>query len=907
MAGLLNSGGVTTQVMADGSSYVEAGSHNMDRIALPISIPAACRNGRPMMLEISWPDDKPRSMGLYLYPKSDWANDRDRLEGGILAGGIYPNTGHMQTARYVIYPWMESYLLEVRTMAAGLPAAISAVRLTTLSYPLAKTQAAGGDGHRMIGHVDEDQSFDYLTGSFRDLPLGEGLTDLVSAARNLIGYFDYTNQDIIAYPVLRYSGAQYTLPGSTLSRYSLLGGYGMPSLMMDMLAERGKKYLAIINLQNLPELCGPSNRFKEYQSRGYFVVDRYGKTLNQPNPVHPAVREMMIKHISEVLRRFAKHPAFVGLDIWRTPIWYDSLDQGYDDYTVSLFEKETGIRVPKGSADEDRYAARYTFLTGAKRQQWLAWRSRKITSFYTKLASMLKQANAGSMCDLSLVQPEEKMQTLSECESLNVIDYYYQQLGIDLKALNGISNMAVTPLRRCQFTDWKKHWDGSFTLDDEFLFSDKYGELFRQRNKPGLTSSYNIYWESFNGSLDNNTYKSMFQNADVKPNGRHYLRELAFNLASSDASIMLSGGQPIGSAGRDVEMREFAAAFRTLPAKPFREVPGKSDPVCVRYLETKEGVYLYAVNRIWTNATVKVKFGSKLGKVVMLSPKQLLNVNGGELSISLAPYQLKTYRLGKGVLPVSYITEVADDVKQWYREKRDDAANRFKALTDRGVSVPEIQNRMKAISLDIESGRYADAHRLLFSKLISVDLPKMEVSASNGYLTLQNKMLSRSQYAINCGSGEYYTAKNGTLFWPDDRAYSAGGYGFIDRASKVTRDVSALTAVDDAKLYETEAYDMKGYRFTVKPGRYTVRLYMRIGYPPSQQTGKVILSYSIDGQKLMSDADLYALCGQSPANAVMKEFKGINVKGDVLEILCQQKEGIDSSARLINAIEVIPE
>ena len=369
----------------------------------------------------------------------------------------------------------------------------------------------------------------------------------------------------------------------------------------------------------------------------------------------------------------------------------------------------------------------------------------------------------------------------------------------------------------------------------------------------------------------------------------------------------MSGGQPIGSAGRDAELREFAAAFRALPAKPFREVPGKSDPVCVRFLETKEGVYLYAVNRIWTNAVVKVKFGKALGKVVLLSPKQLQTVTTGELVISLAPYQLKSYRLSRGVLPVSYVADVADNVKQWYREKCNDAMNRLKALTDRGVSVPDIQNRMNAISQDIESGRYADAHRLLFSKLISVELLKMEASASNGYLTQQTKMLSRSQYAINCGSGEYYTARNGTLFWPDDRAYSAGGYGYIDRTSKVTRDVSALKETDDAKLYETEAYDMKGYRFTVKPGRYTVRLYMRIGYPPSQQTGKVILSYSIDGQKVIQDADLYALCGQSPASAVMKEFKGINVKGDVLEILCQQKDGIDSSARLINAIEVIPE
>ena len=51
------------------------------------------RRGRPVLLEIEWPDDKPRSMGLYLYVKSDEAMHRDRLEGGIQAGDEYPNSG----------------------------------------------------------------------------------------------------------------------------------------------------------------------------------------------------------------------------------------------------------------------------------------------------------------------------------------------------------------------------------------------------------------------------------------------------------------------------------------------------------------------------------------------------------------------------------------------------------------------------------------------------------------------------------------------------------------------------------------------------------------------------------------------------------------------------------------------
>ena len=44
--------------------------------------------GKPLLLEIDWPDDKPRSMGLYLYKPTNGygTNIRDRLQGGIQAG-----------------------------------------------------------------------------------------------------------------------------------------------------------------------------------------------------------------------------------------------------------------------------------------------------------------------------------------------------------------------------------------------------------------------------------------------------------------------------------------------------------------------------------------------------------------------------------------------------------------------------------------------------------------------------------------------------------------------------------------------------------------------------------------------------------------------------------------------------
>ncbi|MEI6420935.1 MAG: LamG-like jellyroll fold domain-containing protein [Lentisphaerota bacterium] len=904
--GLLNAGGVTARTLKNGEPYLEAGEKKMDRLSFPIDIPERYANGHPMILEITWPDDKIRSMGLYLYPKSARANDRERLEGGILAGGIYPNTGEMKTVRYIIYPWLTTYLFEARTMSPGRPAAVATIRLIPAPYPLprANTQIALPTAHRMIGHVDEDGSFDYYIGSFRDLPIGAGLTNLVSSVQALVDYFDYTGQDIISYTILRYSGVQYSLPGSSLSRCCLTDGYSAPSLMMDMLSELGKKYVAIFNISNIPELSGPTHRWAEFEKKGYFILDRNGKSLNQPNPVHPEVQAMVRKHIQEVLRRFSKSPAFAGVYLWSLPIKFGSMDQGYDDYSIGLFEKETGIHVPATSGN-GRFAERYAFLTGEKRSEWLAWRASKVTAFIHEIATLVSSAKNDCMTYVSIIQPEGKMTTLVESETLDAKQYVYENNGINFQELGKRNDIAITPLRRCNAGDWKRWWDNSNSLDNEFLFSDAYGSLFRQSTKAGLSTSFNYYFESYNGSLSNDIYKSMFQNADVKPNGRHFLREFAFNLASADPSIMLIGGQPLGSAGRDEETREFATAFRALPAKPFADIPGTNDPVCTRFLSTPEGVYVYAVNRIWTDATATITFNKKTGGVIDLSTAEKKNRAAITLSIPLKPYQLKTYRIDGGALPVSVVSDVDAVTKDWYRAKTETITAEVKKLTDKGVAIPVITERLNAITKAVGSGRLAEAHRLIFSKMIEDEMPKLAIAAEKGYLTKQAEMIGTNRYAINCGAGDYYVAKNGTLFFPDDRPFTPGGYGYIDKRNTVIRDISPLRGVDDPKLFETEAYDVEGYRFTVKPGTYTVILYLRIGYPPMQKTGAGVLNFTIAGQKVLENADLYSLCGENAGNAVVKTFKNIIVKDNILDIVCTQKDGLDPSVRLFNAIEVI--
>ena len=82
------------------------------------------------------------------------------------------------------------------------------------------------------------------------------------------------------------------------------------------------------------------------------------------------------------------------LNIWHaTFVWFSSLEVGYDDYTASLFEEETGIKIPVSFDDTERFSKRYEYLTAEKRELWIKWRCEKIHALILKLRDALRKYN----------------------------------------------------------------------------------------------------------------------------------------------------------------------------------------------------------------------------------------------------------------------------------------------------------------------------------------------------------------------------------------------------------------------------------------------------------------------------------------------------------------------------------
>ncbi|NOY80859.1 MAG: hypothetical protein GXP31_07615 [Kiritimatiellaeota bacterium] len=901
-------------------TYREAGEQKGDRFSFEVPFPQA--DGHPVALEIVWPDNRPRAMGLYMYVEAPkHAQHRDRLEGGIQSGNEFPVSGRMQTTRYLFYPWAEHYLFEARTLMTGAPAAVARIRVLPVLGRLPRLRIGGAaeTARRDFGHLDEDQSFEILLG-----PEGREArrrTRAVDTLERLLDYLDYTGQNVISYPLLRYDFVYYDLPGQHPSASSLRAG-GWISLFLDMFAARQKKLLATCNLYTVPEAVLDVEAVPQRLENGYFLTDRFGghpTTLRgyRGNPTHPLFRRHLLGHVREILRRFGAHSAFKALDLWVGPgrPWgFGSLDYGYGDFTVRLFEEETGLRVPGKTGAPGRFEERWRHLTGPGRDAWLTWRAQKVLSLFRAVIADSAEFARGKPVYVSVqLNPgssEPSWTDLLDDTSVDFARRLYEQCGMDMRALNRLTPIVLVPLREPSMYRWLRHWhDGGRNVAGETMADlAKFASFHNSRTN--ASSSYQRYFESFRPSLKNDRFKSYFQNADPKPFGRWFLQEIATAVAALDPDQLLIGAQPLGTAGRDDVTREFNRAWRALPQGVYGDVEGLGDPVLLRRLKRRDALWLYALSRTWLPVVLHLRVTPARPAWTDLSTgDELRPGRNGRVDIELAPFQLRSFRAPTTAAVSKAGVTVPGKLRKWYAGRIRTIGTRLAELREYGIDTAgeqKILDRMRRLE---EAESFAELHRLLFSKRMA-RIPEQLDLAKKGWLAEQADMVRRSEYAVNCGSSRFRRLA-GRLFFPDPRFVPGAAYGHIGSSKTVGRPVPIpLEGIRDQALrylFAKEAYDVAGYRFKVKPGRYTVRLYLKVGYRPGAKPGNFVMSVTAEGRRLLDALDLFTAAGGKFDRAVVREFRGVEVRDGVLDILFSCPPGVDSTARLCNGIEVIPE
>lgn len=889
-----------------GKQYLQAGRNKFDRFGFEIEFPEEyVENNAPVMMEIDWPDDVARSMGLYMYPESKGKHHRDRLGGGIQSGDEFPLTGKMVTTRYLFYPGLKRYLFEARTMVPGMPAAVAQVRFSPLLEPLSKMEINRPAGYeaRQLGHTDEDQSFEINLNNDDSAERKSNLYQ-VKIIRRLADYFDYTGQSVIAYPILRYAGILYDHPAKYYSMGRVLTDPGFVFAFLDIFRQRNMQMYGTVNLYSIPELSLRPDRYDEMEKQDCFSFDKEGRNsgVRMPNPVHPFVRENFIKHLTGIINRYGSHPSFAGIDLWEGAVWtFQGLDFGYDDYTVSLFEKETGVKVPAGSG-ASRFNERWKYLAGPAREKWMRWRAGKTTEIIKIISRILAEKRPDLKLHITVGIPGlAKTESPAEADTERLL---YETYSLDLSALKKLGNVETSPMRNYTDYRWQRHWDNKETIYDDVLYDPSFWQIYR-KNGQASAWSFARYFESFNDSLKPEVYGGYFQSADVKPWGRYFLKEWAFSLAALDSNVMLIGGQPIGTLGREDETREFARAYCALPAKPFNTVENVTGPVTVRILNTGAGTYAYFVNLSWSEVTAEVHFSKKTAGTELGNGDKL--PAAVRMNLHLEPYQLRSFLLDDKSVRIDKVETVVPQATTDYlfrvlKELRNAAAQIKSSGFDTGDYDRTLDNTEKAL----EKKEIDSVMRTLFSKKMRT-LRAHKEADEKGFIKKQMEMAARGHFAVDCGSTTYYTASDGTLFAPD-RPFREGLYGYVgDNSKSVGRSVANIKNVKDPHLYTTEAYDVDGYRFTVPNGAYKVRLYLKVGYERSAKPGAFVMSLDIQGKRVAENMDVFVEAENDFDRGFIKEFHNIKVENGILEIAFSVPEGISPTARLCNAIEVIAE
>lgn len=93
--------------------------------------------------------------------------------------------------------------------------------------------------------------------------------------------------------------------------------------------------------------------------------------------------------------------------------------------------------------------------------------------------------------------------------------------------------------------------------------------------------------------------------------------------------------------------------------------------------------------------------------------------------------------------------------------------------------------------------------------------------------------------------------------WEADRAYTPGGYGYVD--GKTYSTASSIEATLDDALYQTERWGLTGYRFDLANGAYRVELHIAEIY--DFKPGARVFDVRIQGQTVLSEFCPYAAAG----------------------------------------------
>ncbi|MBC2602603.1 hypothetical protein [Puniceicoccus vermicola] len=674
------------------------GHWGLDGFSYRIRLPEANRLYR---LRVEYPDDDRRSMGF-------WVNDGTRSgtaggtinTGGVETGDQYPLSHSMKVHQSYFYPRdTDHVVVAVLNLVPYMKAAAARIQIDLVESGLAAAPLGETRG-RTFGYFFEEPG--------RWLKFFGGGKDGISDDLLTLNRWGQWNRHIganLMFPTINVYQAN-TFPSSELDGY-----FSTPDnevRLATLIAEKyGSKFIPEFHLTGQgwfdAEVMGVDHEYVgEGRNRELVITyaspraeerviqdkdgdTRYAREAFVYNALHPDVQEKYINILGELADTLSDTEAFAGISTrmmftWQWQGWNSlpGLNWGYDDWTISEFEKDTGIRVPGADGDPERFQERFRFLTGDAMDEWIEWRCDRIYDYHQRLLTRIRQA-----------KPDAKL-------------YFHIY---DMNPSESYGDGVIDNLRAVGM-DWERYADGdefvlmpegsrygrrfSMPISDARKFEVQHEEQSQQIQSSGLRP-YGIYSEYYevNRNLDwsqlgGKPYSAFDANL---PSGVYERGMYAHAMAENDTAMFRNGGSG-WIFGTPELLQPFFREFRSLPTEAFTHSESVRDPVALWTLDEYEGdSFFYLVNRLPVAVEARVQVG---GNDVFPAPGgSAVTTVDDVLTVKLEPFMMRAYRF-KGRATVGAVeVEVPEDFVLRV-ESVVDSATEIRDSLEAGELAPEV-------------------------------------------------------------------------------------------------------------------------------------------------------------------------------------------------------------------------
>ncbi len=628
-------------------------------------------------LEFDYPDDARRT--FLVIPRSGNAQLYAGPATGPDSGREFSLTNQMQTMGLFFWPKDTDLRVAVMQPQSGLRAAVSKIRIYKVTDKLAPLPVAEKGGRDFIHWYEEGSSYLGFFGAG-----GKSTKDLFVATDNWAKIMANRGASLLLPTVNIYQPQMYP------SEYNLTftDSNTFDSVrLIELLSEKyGLKFAGEFHPEGR-QLEWPASQAKFTES--IYQFSRFGKTndgADRPkfNFLSPDVEKFVVDMIGEFGDRYGDSPAFAGAAIrlmdWQNTGFgnFGSLDWGYGDFTIGLFEKDTGVSIPVDNSDPERFQKRYDWLMANAKDQWLDWRGQKVTQFFVKIRDRLRQKNQTAVLYINnFLEPNPKG---SDAWHENFIKFP-REIGIDPVLLGKedgielISSLSGHGRRSQEAADQRTR---------DALVQPELLHILAPKDSPARFLTGQAYFEATEAvapPVDMGYPASAphgWVSGNVDPAGRHYLERYALQVAEADALMIGDGGNAY-TVGQPL-LRDFLKEFRALPQVRFQARADAQDPVVIRELTRADDFLFYAVNRERYPVKIHLEFAVPTD-VKRLSTGEKLPSDGKTLEVSLLPYELRAFSApaGSKIVKVTQSIPAADlervtKMTAWLRQLANDIA-----------------------------------------------------------------------------------------------------------------------------------------------------------------------------------------------------------------------------------------